>query len=320
MLVVAVVLPVPEPAPAVRALRGSAFCGVVVHDVQEHLQPRAVQGVHGGLELVEHRGGPGLLGGLGRVPRVGCEEPEGVVPPVVGEPVRGQVGLVQVGVHGQQLHRGDPQAAQVLEHHGVRESRVRAAQLVGDPRVQHGEALHVGLVDHGLPPRRPGPVVVAPLVVLRDHHGDVLPAIGVRAGIGDAARWRHTRQSPPVGVQQDRFVRRVRHGSARGSGSHESVLGSLGHRGAHVPCELVRGEVRVRRIPRERDGRVVDPVVLPREPQPLPRFTGAPEHEVHLGQSRGVHRDVGGPVPGRGGVDAQRMTTRLHAGARSRTA
>ena len=72
----------------------------------------------------------------------------------------------------------------MLDRRRVRESRVRAAEPLGDARVEHGEAAHVQLVDHRVGPGRLGAPVVHPLVVrgavVDDHAlGDVRGGVAV---------------------------------------------------------------------------------------------------------------------------------------------
>ncbi len=61
------------------------LAGVVVHDVEDHLETGLVQQLDHAFELGEHGLGPAAAGGLGRVGGVRGEEVEGVVSPVVGQ-------------------------------------------------------------------------------------------------------------------------------------------------------------------------------------------------------------------------------------------
>ncbi len=136
---------------------------VVVDHVEDDLEPGRVHGLDHALELGDlaaARAGRGV----GRVRR---EVADGVVAPVVREAVLEQVHLVEEVVHGQQLDGGDAERGQVLEHRGVGESRVGAALVLGDRRVQPGDAAHVRLVDDGVAPGRAGRLVVAPVEVRR---------------------------------------------------------------------------------------------------------------------------------------------------------
>ena len=89
--------------PALVALRG-----VVVDHVEDDLEPRVVQMRHHLLEL----GGVAV----GEVARLGGEEADGVVAPVVGELLVEQVAVVDEGVDRQQLDRGHAQALEMIEH------------------------------------------------------------------------------------------------------------------------------------------------------------------------------------------------------------
>ena len=118
------------------------FRRVVVHDVENHLDARAVQRLHEVAELVD---------GTQRVPTravpgVGGEEGNRGVPPVVEEAGRG---ILRIELeHGQQLDGGDPEILQIgnlLDHAGVRSARTGPDARARMPR----EPGDVHLVDHG---------------------------------------------------------------------------------------------------------------------------------------------------------------------------
>ena len=132
-----------------------ALGGVVVDDVEDDLDARLVQGPDHRLELLH------LLAALARrgVRVVRGEEADGVVAPVVRQALVEQRGVLHELVDGHELDRRDAQVGQVLDHAGVRERGVRAADVLRDAGVRHGQALDVGLVDHRLvvlAPRRRG--------------------------------------------------------------------------------------------------------------------------------------------------------------------
>ena len=95
------------------------------------------------------------------------------------------MGVLDELVDRQQLHRGDPQRLEVLERRGVREPRVGAAQLLGDPGMALREPLHVDLVDDRLVPGRPRRPVVRPVEVRARHHA--LGHVGARVEVVDRA-------------------------------------------------------------------------------------------------------------------------------------
>ncbi len=142
-----------------------ALGGVVVDDVQDDLDTGLVQRPYRGLELQD------LLAAV--APRgvrvVRGEETDRVVAPVVVQPHVDQPVVVHELVHRHQLQGRHAQLHQVLDDRRMRERRVRAAQLVRQPRVLHREALDVGLVEHGLVVTAPGQPVVAPVEVGIDH-------------------------------------------------------------------------------------------------------------------------------------------------------
>jgi hypothetical protein len=87
-----------DPPETERGTQMAAFAGVVVDHVQDHLDTRLVQGLDHGLELAD------LLaeGAAAGVPDIRREEPDGVVPPVVGQPSFHQVPVRHELVDGEQ--------------------------------------------------------------------------------------------------------------------------------------------------------------------------------------------------------------------------
>ena len=90
--------------------RSSALRGVVVDDVEDHLDAGVVKVLDQGLELGQRV--------AGHVARLRGEEAQRVVAPVVVEAAFHQRRLVEVGVDGQQLDRRDAQRAQVPHDRG----------------------------------------------------------------------------------------------------------------------------------------------------------------------------------------------------------
>jgi hypothetical protein len=126
---------------------GAGFGGVVEHHVEHHFQAGPVQRVHHRLELADLPAGAARPDG-GGVAVVRREEADRVVAPVVRQPPRDQERFGHVLVHGQQFDGGDAQAGQVRDGGVVGQPGVGPAQLRGNIRVAHGEALDVDLVQH----------------------------------------------------------------------------------------------------------------------------------------------------------------------------
>ena len=160
-----------------RAVR-AALGGVVVDDVEDHLQARRVQGTDHRLELADR---VARVAGAGGVPGVRGEEAEGVVAPEVPKAAALQVRLGDEVVDRQQLDRGDAERGQVLQDRRVREAGVGAAQVLGHVGVLHREPAQVQFVDDGVVPRRVRAVVVTPRErVVHDHRArDVRGRVGV---------------------------------------------------------------------------------------------------------------------------------------------
>ena len=144
----------------------AALAGVVVDHVQDHLDARLVQGLDHGLELAD------LLaeGAAAGVPDIRCEEPDGVVPPVVGQPSFHQVPVRHELVDGEQLHRRDPQRSQIIHGCRARQAGVGSPQRLRHVGAAGGESLRVHLVDHGLVPRDAWRAIVPPGECRIDHH------------------------------------------------------------------------------------------------------------------------------------------------------
>jgi hypothetical protein len=68
-----------------------------------------------------------------------------------------------VGVYGEELDRRDPERLEVVEHRVVREPFVRATELARHVGVEHGEPLHVRLVEDRVRPRDVGARVALPV-------------------------------------------------------------------------------------------------------------------------------------------------------------
>ena len=117
------------------------FRRVVVDDIEDHLDARAVQRLHEVAELVDRaqRVTPGTVGG------VRSEEGDRGIAPVVDQAGRG---ILRIELeHGQQLDGGDPEILQIgnlLDHAGVRSARTGPDARARMPR----EAGDVHLVDH----------------------------------------------------------------------------------------------------------------------------------------------------------------------------
>jgi hypothetical protein len=170
---------------------------VVVHDVQDHFDARAVEGLD---EI------PELVGGTQRVPTRAIasmrgEEGHGAVSPVVDQ--AGRAVLPVELEHGQQLHRGDSQVLQVgdpLDHPRVGPPPGCADARAGMPR----EAGDVHLVDYRgaeRPVERGVPFPVVGFGVPDDApHGDpgVVAGTARRAAVVPIGH----HDPAPVGIEQ----------------------------------------------------------------------------------------------------------------------
>ncbi len=166
-----------------------ALGGVVVDDVEDHLDPRPVQRLDHALELAHLV----AVGARRRVQRVRREVADRAVAPVVDQPLVDDERLVGDVVDGQQLDRSDAELLQVGEGVVGGQPGVGAAQVLPHAGMALGEALDVGLVDDRLRPRRARRAVVLPVEGLVDDQelGDrrlgVL-VVGLEVGVGVVAR------------------------------------------------------------------------------------------------------------------------------------
>src|SRR5262245_66428125 len=96
-----------------------AFRGMIVDDVQDDLDAGVVQPRNGRSKRIERR--------AGSVTRLGREEAQRVVAPIVGQSVLDQMAIVDEGVDRKELERGDAQLLEMGYEGGSGESAVRPA-------------------------------------------------------------------------------------------------------------------------------------------------------------------------------------------------
>ncbi len=138
--------------------------GVVVDDVEDHLESGPVQCTHHRLELAHLL--PETSRGVADVRR---QKGDRVVAPEVGEPLVDQVPVVHEVVDRHQFDRGDAQFDQVIDDRVRGQPEIGPAEMLGHARVTLRHATHMGLVNHRLVPRRVGRPVVVPRES-RVHH------------------------------------------------------------------------------------------------------------------------------------------------------
>src|SRR5919106_3070272 len=97
-----------------------------------------------------------------RIPRLGCEEADGVISPIVVQPLLHQASIVDETMHRHELDGGNAQPFQIVDDRRRGQSRVSSPEIgryVLDP---HGQALDVDLIDDGLVPGDTWRTIIAP--------------------------------------------------------------------------------------------------------------------------------------------------------------
>ena len=121
-----------------------ALGGVVIDDVEHHLDAGVMQ--------PRHRGSKGIECIVLRVARLGGKERQRVVAPVVRELLLDQHPIVDQAVDRQQFDRGDAETLEMIDHRGRREPAIGAAQTRRYVVALLGQALDVGFIDDGVFP------------------------------------------------------------------------------------------------------------------------------------------------------------------------
>ena len=237
---------------------------------------------------------------MGREARVGGEEADAVVAPVIDQAALHQEAIRDVVVHGQQLDGGDPEPLEMSERWRRREPTVGAAQMRGHLGMHDGEALDVDLVDqrplerrlwwrvvtpvigaihdHALGEVRSGVALVEPQVQMGVAQRVAKEAVGDRDGAVDPARIRVEQQL--VGVEPMALARRVRALHAKAIALTRAQIGKVAvpdEVGAvGQPDALLPGTLRVEEAQLDGAGvlavdRDVDPLAIPRQPQRIGR-------------------------------------------------
>ena len=137
-----VVARIVEAAEGQRRAELAAFAGVVVDDVEDDLEAGGVQAAHRDAHLVD--------GVVGEIARLGREEADGVVAPVVAQALLQQGAVLHEGMDRQQLDRGHAEPAHMVDEVRIAQGGEGAALVGPQVRAQHAEAAHMHLVDDGV--------------------------------------------------------------------------------------------------------------------------------------------------------------------------
>ena len=141
-----------------------ALGGVVIDDVEHHLDAGIVQSRDGGTKGVERI--------VLRVARLRRKERQRVVAPVIRQFRSTSIAIVDQAMDRQQLDGGDAEPLEMRDHRGRGEPAIGAAQIGWHVVALLRQALDVGLVDDGVFPGDAGShFAPAPVEGLIDHDG-----------------------------------------------------------------------------------------------------------------------------------------------------
>ena len=124
------------------------LAGVIVDHVEDHLDALAVQGLDHRFELghlLPQDVGAGIAG-------VGGKEANRVVPPIVGEALVHQVLVGHELLHRHQLHRGDPQGAEVVDDRRAGQAGIGPPQRWWHLRMARCKPFDMEFIDQHLVP------------------------------------------------------------------------------------------------------------------------------------------------------------------------
>ena len=144
-----------------------ALCGMVVDDIEDHLDASLVQGLHHLLELL-HLLPPLASAG---VFVMGGKIADGIVTPVVAQAPLHQMGIVNELMQRQQLDGRDAKLGQVVDRGGMRQTGIGAAQFGRNGRMSGRKTLDVDLVNHRFMRRPVEWPVVPPIEIGVGHDG-----------------------------------------------------------------------------------------------------------------------------------------------------
>src|SRR5262249_26782936 len=139
-----------------------AFGGMVVNDIEDDFDAGVVQSRDRGSKCIERP--------IDGVARVGGEETERVVAPIVAQATLDQMSIIDKCVDRQQFDCGDAEALEMIDHRGGGQAAIRPAPRRWHVLSKLGEALDVRLVNDRVLPGHGGPAFFAPGEGLVDDH------------------------------------------------------------------------------------------------------------------------------------------------------
>ena len=180
-----------------------ALGGVVVDDVENHLEPGGMQPLDHLLEFLD------LLPALSRrrIFVVRREEADGVVAPIVAQSPLYQMRVMHELVNRHQLDGGDAERHQVVDDGRIRQRGVGAAQFRRNIRMQRRQPFDVRLEDHAAVRGSLGRAIICPVEIRigddRARHVRRAVAVVFRVvGLGEVIR---EHRFVPLHLPLDRF-------------------------------------------------------------------------------------------------------------------
>ena len=179
-----------------------AFGGVVVNDIQNHLDPCGVESADHFLEFVR-----GVLRPAGAKPRIRHKISQRVVAPVVHQPPIDDRLLVRVEVDRHQLDGGDSETLKMGDRSLAGEARIGAAQFFGNLGMALREAFDMQFVENRFVPGGARGTCAIPGEGGIEHAGEGGGRRAIRGGIGNGGIPNETpRDGFRVRIEED-FVR-----------------------------------------------------------------------------------------------------------------
>src|SRR4051812_48573139 len=132
----------------------AAFAGVIVDDIQNHLDPSLVIDGNHRLESVD--------GIAVKKTLIGCEKPDAVIAPVVAEASLHKSPVIDGGVDRQEFDRGNAEAGEMVDDSRRGQACEGSFQPVRYTAIEPCQSCDMSFIDDGIRPRPTGLAFGAP--------------------------------------------------------------------------------------------------------------------------------------------------------------